>query len=493
MTMKFWRRKKENDLDRELQSHLELEAEEHREAGLPPLEALAAAQRALGNTTLIKEQTRDMWGWMLIEQFWQDLKYAVRGLSRSPGFAAVALLSLALGIGATTALFSVVYGVLIAPYPYARPDEIWAPAVVAPNQTAQNWHSYPRREFMEIQKLLAFSSVMATTLEPVLLTGDRAPESFTGVFMSGGAFNFLGVKPQFGRTIQPFDIGPGGEPAPVVVLSDRLWQRLFDGRESALGQKLVLNNIPHTIVGVMPPRFGWYTGDGFWLPMSTDPKQEGYLNVIMRLAPGVTKQIAEEQLQALNQQLARVTPQNFPKGGFRTVFLNYMDITVASGEMSSSLRLLLAAVGFLLLIACVNVANLQLVRTTTRAREIALRLSVGANRQRLVRQSLTESMMLSLLGGVVGVLLAIGITRAISALIPSFYVPNEARITVNGWVLLFSFAVSVLTGVLFGLVPALECSRPNLVDSLKEGGRGAGAFADRRPAARWWSSKSPSP
>ena len=414
-----------------------------------------------------------MWGFMLVEQFWQDLKYAVRGLRRTPGFAAVALLSLALGIGATTALFSVVYGVLIAPYPYAKPDEIWAPAVVGPKEAAENWHSYPRPEFIEIQKLPAFSDVMATTLDSVLLTGDRAPESFGGVFLSGNAFHFMGVKPQIGRTIQPFDIGPGGEPAAVVVLSYRLWQRLFDGRESALGEKLVLNNVPHTIIGVMPPRFGWYTGDGFWLPMPMDLKQEGYLNVIMRLAPGVTTQIGEQQLQALNRELARVTPQNFPKGDFRTVFLNYMDITVASGEMNSSLRLLLAAVGFLLLIACVNVANLQLARTTTRAREIALRLSVGANRPRLVRQLLTESVLLSVLGGGIGVLLAIGLTKAIAALIPSFYVPNEARITVNGWVLLFSFAVSVLTGVLFGLVPALQCSQPNLVDSLKEGGRGA--------------------
>ncbi len=471
--MKFWRRKKEDDLDRELRSHLEAEAEERQADGLKSVEARYAAERALGNTTLIKERTRDMWGWMFVEQFWQDLKYAVRGLWRTPGFAAVALLSLGLGIGATTSLFSVVYGVLIAPYPYAKPDEIWAPAVVGPKETPRFWHSYPRREFVEIQKLPAFSDVMATTLDSVLLTGDRAPESFGGVFLSGNAFNFIGVPPQIGRTIQPFDIGPGGEPAPVVVLSYRLWQRLFDGRESALGQKLVLNDVPHTIIGVMPPRFGWYTSDGFWLPMSMDLKDEGSLNVIMRLAPGVTKQIGEQQLQALNQQLAREKPQNFPKGDFRTAFLNYMDITVASGEMTSSLRLLLAAVGFLLLIACVNVANLQLARTTTRAREIALRLSIGANRGRLVRQLLTESVLLSMLGGAFGVLLAVGITKAISALIPEFYVPNEARITVNGWVLLFSFVVSVMTGILFGLVPALQCSQPNLVDSLKEGGRGA--------------------
>jgi len=473
--MKFWRRKKEDDLDRELRSHLELEAEEQQDAGLSPFEAQDAAHRALGNTTLIKERTRDMWGWMFVEQFWQDLKYAVRGLGRTPGFATVALLSLGLGIGATTALFSVVYGVLIAPYPYAKPAEIWAPAVVGPKQTPENWHSYPRREFIEIQKLPAFSDVMASSIEPsLLLGGNRSPESFYGILMSGNAFSFLGVKPVLGRTIQPFDIAPSGQPAPVIVLSYQLWQRLFDSRESALGEKLVLNDVPYTVIGVMPPRFGWFTGDGFWLPMSMDLKDEGSVNVIMRLAPGVTKEIGEQQLQALNRQLAREKPQNFPKGDFRTVFLNYMDITVASGEMTSSLRLLLAAVGFLLLIACVNVANLQLARTTTRAREIALRLSVGANRGRLVRQLLTESVLLSLLGGVIGVLLAIGITRAIAALIPSFYKPNEARITVNGWVLLFSFATSVLTGILFGLIPALQCSRPNLVDSLKEGGRGSG-------------------
>jgi putative ABC transport system permease protein len=472
--MKFWRRKKEDDLDRELRSHLELEAEERQQDGLPSGESRYAAQRALGNTTLIKERTRDMWGWMFVEQFWQDLKYAVRGLRRTPGFAAVALLSLGLGIGATTSLFSVVYGVLIAPYPYAKPNEIWSPAVVGLKEPPRFWHQYPRREFAEIQKLPAFSDVMASVIDNgYLLGGDRSPESFYAVLMSGNAFSFLGVKPLIGRTIQPFDTGTGGPAAPVVLLSYKLWQRLFDSRESALGEKLILNDMPYTVIGVMPPRFGWFTNDSFWMPMSKDLKDETGLNVIMRLAPGVTPQVGEQQLQALNQEMARAKPENFPKDAFRTVFMNYMDITVASGEMTSSLRLLLAAVGFLLLIACVNVANLQLARTTTRAREIALRLSVGANRGRLVRQLLTESVLLSMLGGALGVLLALGITKAIAALMPEFYVPNEARITVNEWVLLFSFVVSVLTGILFGLVPALQCSQPNLVDSLKEGGRGS--------------------
>ncbi|MDP8981305.1 MAG: ABC transporter permease [Acidobacteriota bacterium] len=416
-----------------------------------------------------------MWGWTWVEQLWQDLRYALRGFQRSPGFSAVALLSLALGIGATTALFSVVYGVLIAPYPYARPNEIWAPAVVNPSEAPRGWHSYSRREFLEIRKLPAFSDAMATTGESVLLTGEHGPENFNGVLLTGGAFNFIGVNPLIGRTIQPFDIGPGGEPARVVVLSYRFWQRIFNSQTGAIGSKLVLNDVPHTVIGVMPPRFGWYTDEAFWLPARMDPREEGSMNVIMRLAPGITKNAAEQQLQALNLHLAAETPQSFPKSPFRTVLLNYMDITVASGDLSSSLRLLLAAVGFLLLIACVNVANLQLARTTAKAREIAMRLSIGASRPRLIKQLLTESVLLSLLGGVLGILFAAGATKAIVALMPTFYMPNEARISVNGWVLLFSFCISVLSGVLFGLVPALQCSRPNLVDALKDGGRGTGA------------------
>jgi putative ABC transport system permease protein len=326
---------------------------------------------------------------------------------------------------------------------------------------------------------------MATTYEPVLLTGDSSPESFDAVLLTGGAFHFIGVPPVIGRTIRPFDIGPAGEPAPVVVLSYRFWQQRFNGEPSAIGQKLVLNDVPHTVIGVMPPRFGWYTNEAFWLPMGMNLSDERFTNVIMRLRRGVSKEAAERQLQALNLSLAADKPQNFPKNGFRTQLLNYMDITQASGEMTSSLHLLSLAVGFLLLIACVNVANLQLARTTTRTREIAVRLSMGASRPRLIRQLLTESVLLSVVGGALGVLFALGATRAISMLIPEDYIPNEARIALNGSVLLFSLVVSILTGVLFGLTPALRCSRPNLVDSLKDGGRGMAGSAKGQAMRNW--------
>jgi putative ABC transport system permease protein len=482
--MTWWKRRS-NRLDDEIQEHIDFETRQNVAAGMSPADARYAALKKFGNVSLAKEESREIWGWLWLERLWQDSLYALRGFAHSPGFTTVALLSLMLGIGASTALFSVVYGVLIAPYPYEKPNGIWAPAVLGPKDAVNGWRQYPRREFLEMQKLPAFAAVMTSVYEPVLLTGNRSPESFYGVLLSGGACNFLGVKPLIGRTIQPFDIRPDGTPEPVTLLSYRFWQRTFNGDANAIGKTLVLNDVPHTVIGVMPPRFGWFTDDAFWLPMSMDLADETPTNVITRLRPGVTKQIAEQQLQSLNLRLAAEKPHDFPKNGFRTLLLNYMNLTVATGRMSSSLHLLLVAVGFLLLIACVNVANLQLARTTARAREIAVRLSVGATRPRLMRQLLTESVLLSVLGGALGVLFAIAATRAIAALMPDFYKPNEARITINVYVLLFSLAASLLTGIVFGLTPAIRCSRPNLVDALKDGGRGSVGSASGQKLRGW--------
>ena len=407
-----------------------------------------------------------------LEALAQDLGYAVRSFRRSPAFVLVALLSLMLGIGATSAIFSVIYGVLIAPYPYARPGEIWAPQVRAVD--GRGGRAYSLEELRALTEVPAFSDVMATSIEAVLMTGEFAPESFNGVLMSGNAFNFLGVSPVAGRTIQPTDIRPDGQAEPVVVLSHRLWLRLFEGNSSAIGRTLRLNGIPHTIVGVMPPRFGWYGNDGFWLPLSPTRTDVPWINPIVRLAPGVSKAVAEAQLSALNKRLALEKPATFSKQGFTTTLRNYLDVTVASGEMQTSLRLLLGAVAFLLLIACANVANLQLARGTARAREMAVRMSIGAGRRRLLRQLLTESVLLSLAGGVLGVLFAFGAIRSIVGLMPEFYVPNESRVAINVPVLLFSLGVSLLTGILFGLMPAQQMSKPDVTDALRSG-RSTGA------------------
>jgi putative ABC transport system permease protein len=408
------------------------------------------------------------------EALCQDVQYGWRMLWKNPGITAVALLSLALGIGATTCIFSVIYGVLISPYPYAKTNGIWAPEIRdSKNPKNARGVLFPY-EFQELQKLPGVSVAMATRPDDALLTGDRAPETIRTPLVTPGAFDFLGVKPVLGRTIGKGDWRPDGEPEDVIVLSYKAWFRYFDGSPDALGKTLVINDRKITVIGVMPPRFGWFTGDGGWMPFTKNPTPERWVLPIVRLKPGITSAVVTEQLQAVESRLQAEHPGDFPKNSVLTRFNNYMDITVASGDMSNSLTLLFGAVGFLLLIACANVANLQMARATSRAREIALRMSIGASRGRVLRQLLTESMLLSVAGGLLGMAVAIALTKAVVALMPDFYVPNEARITVNGYVLAFSAVVSIATGILFGLVPALQCSRPDLVEDLKGTGKGSG-------------------
>jgi putative ABC transport system permease protein len=418
----------------------------------------------------------------LEEEMFQDLRYGVRMLLKRPGFTLVATLTLALGIGATTALFSVVYAVLISPYPYAKPDGIWTPGLRTA-QSNQRMRPYRLNEYLEMAKLPVFADVMATAPGRALLTGEYAPETLQANRVSGNAFNFLGVPPLLGRTIQPSDIRPNGDPEPVTVLSFRRWQILFGGDPNAIGKTLRLNDQPHTIVGVMPPRFGWWTDNGVWLPLGTFSRDPQVVFPITRLKPEISPAAAEQQLHALQSELAKANPSGFPKDAFTTQLTNYLDITVASGTMQRSLQLLFGAVGFLLLIACANVANLQLAKATARTREMAIRLSMGARRGQIVRQLLTENVLVSLFGGLLGLLFAYWITQLMVALMPSFFVPNEARIEVNRYVLFFCVAVSTLTGILFGLAPALQSSRPDLVAALKDDARASGASAGGRTRA----------
>jgi putative ABC transport system permease protein len=410
-------------------------------------------------------------GWM--ETIIRDLRYAIRMIWRSPGTSLVALISLMLGIGATTAIFSVVYAVIVNPYPYSKPDEIWAPSVRA--LTGRGGHGDTLDDLREIRKLPVFADVMATNADTVLLTGDYAPETLTGVRMTANGFQFLAVPSVVGRGLQPSDVGPDGVAAPVVVLSFQLWQRLFQGDPGAIGKTLRIDGVPRTIVGVMPSRFGWFTSDGVWMPLGTTPQDAPpWMMIITRLTPGTSPQAAQTQLHAMYLRTAKERPTEFPKDGFSTTLRNYMDMTVASGPMQTTLQLLFGAVGFLLLIACANVANLQLARATARTREMAVRLSMGATRGRVLRQLLTESVLLAVVGGLLGVLFAFAATEVIVALMPAFFVPNEARVTIDGLVLIFALVIAVITGILFGLAPALQASKPDLIESLKDRSSGAG-------------------
>jgi predicted permease len=399
-----------------------------------------------------------------------DLKYALRQMLKHPGFTAVAALTLALGIGATTALFSVIYGVVISPYPYAKAGEIWMPGLRT-TDSVQRMRPYRQDEYLEMARLPAFSDTMATRPGSLLLGGEFAPETVRVVEVTANAFRFLGVHPLFGRTIEPSDVRSNGEAEAVAVLSFGRWQKLFSSDTNILGKTLRLDDQPYTIVGVMPPRFGWWTDNGLWVPMAIDSRVERGVFPLARLKPGVPSSAGQQQLHTLQKELAKANPRGFPKEEFVTTFSNYLDMTVASGAMEKSLRLFFAAVAFLLLIACANVANLQLARATARAREMAIRLSIGAARGRLIRQLLTESVLISLLGGVLGLILTFWIIHLMVILMPGNLVPNESRIQVNSYVLVFCISVSVFTGVLFGLAPALHLSRPRIVDALKDEAR----------------------
>ncbi len=222
-----------------------------------------------------------------IESLGHDVRYGTRVLMKSPGFLAVALLSLALGIGATTAIFSVVYGVLISPYPYAKPAEIWAPEIHDLKNPKDSRGFYRMRDYVEMKQLPAFAEAMATNPGNRLLTGNHAAENFQSIAVTANAFQFLGVAPAWGRTIQPTDIKSDGQPEAVIVLSYKAWQRLFDGSRAALGQTLTLNDQPFTVIGVMPPRFGWWTSEGGWIPMPEDARDNAYVAPIVRMKPGV--------------------------------------------------------------------------------------------------------------------------------------------------------------------------------------------------------------
>lgn len=461
----------DREMDEELRGHLELREQANRAAGMEPDTARREARKFFGDANSLREECRENNGVSFGESLIQDIRFGLRMMFKNPGFSAFSILTLGLGIGATTAIFSAVYGVLISPYPYGHANQIWSPGI----KTAQNsqvMRGYTRDELESMATLPELASIMATSPDNALLSGEFAPEMLRAPKLTLNAFQFLEVSPVIGRVFGPSDVAPGGDPEPVTVISYRLWQHLFSGNPNAIGKKLHLGDRDYTILGVMPERFGWWTGDGLWIPLPSKQSDSSGVLPIIRLKPGANREDVRQRLNSLLQERAKINPNGFPKEPFQAILTNYLDMTVANGTIDSTLKVLFAAVGFLLLIACANVANLQLARATTRTREMAVRLSVGAARGRLVRQLLTESVLLSVLGGALGLGLSVALTRLLVALMPDYFVPNESRIEVNGYVLLFCLATAMITGIVFGLAPALQSSRPNLAEALKEEGRG---------------------
>jgi putative ABC transport system permease protein len=401
--------------------------------------------------------------WNSAETLWQDIRYGLRQLRRNPGFAAVAIVTLALGIGASTAIFSVVDTVLINPYPYNGARRMVHFSVVGKRGNQKDWYS--QREYRAIRdQNHVFDDVMAYSADDWVLSGEKVPEVVLVVEMTGNAFHYFGVPPLLGREWTRADAPRGKAPAAVAVLSFRFWKSHYAAARNVVGRSIRLNGRPYTIIGVLPRRFAW-GGAKVYVPNDRSWK---YVYVGARLRPGVTLGQARVDVSLILERFENMHPHSFPPG-FTVGMENFKDW--ALGSFRESWLLLMLAVGLLLLIACSNVANMQLARAIAREPEIAVRASVGANWGRVIRQLLTESVLLSLLGGTLGIFLAHEGVRLIAFCLPPGAIPDETILRINSEALLFAVALSVAVGSLSGLAPALGLARLNLTGSLGYGGR----------------------
>ncbi len=412
-----------------------------------------------------------------LEQFLADVRFGTRNLWKNRAFAAIAMGSLALGIGGSTAMYSVIHAVILDPFPYKDPDRLMA--VWVQGQRGGNGSYYPIDQFLEIaERNTVFDGVIASTWSDVTWTGEGEPRRLRGNHCTMNTWEVMGVSPLIGRATLPSDAVEGAEP--VTILGYRFWQREFAGDPGVIGRKLRLNGKVRTVIGVMPVRFMWrgadvYLPDVFHRGQTVEGERQVHL--MGRLKPGLTREQAIAALRPIFEDLQRQNPDAFPKG-WKLRLLNFGE-SFPSG-IQDALWILFGAVGLLLLIACVNVSNLLLSRAAYRRREIALRAALGARRFRLVRQLLAESLLLAVGGGALGVLLAAGGLRGIIAMVPPNTIPDEAQISLNAPVLLFTLGVSVSAALLFGLAPALNLSGRDILTPLRESGRGSSGSLRQR-------------
>lgn len=416
-----------------------------------------------------------------MNSIWQDLRYGLRGLRKQPSFTALAVLALALGIGSVTTIFSVIDNVLLDPFPYKDAGRIvlvMIHDVERGDRGGRAAFSVP--EFLDYKEQNhVFEDVVGDTNEDVLYTSGEGTERFQGTNVTPNVFRSLGMPALLGRGITPEDGKPGA--APVFVLSYKLWAKEFNLDPELLGRIFVLNGKPRTLVGIMAPRFTWWGAD-LWIPTPldrSDPEaRQRYFVMQAHLKLGVTIQQAEADLDVVARRLARVYPKEYPQK-FTIEVMTLTDSVV--GQFKTVLYTLLGAVGLLLLIACANVANMLLARASAREKEMAIRASLGASRWRLIRQLLLESWLLALGGAAAGCVVAYGGIKALVAAIPQNTIPDEAVIGLNVPVLLFSLSVTMLTALLFGLAPAMHMAKPDIVEPLKDSGKGvSGGFRHGR-------------
>src|SRR5579863_2438086 len=468
------RREDEQELDQELGSYVDLLAEEKIQSGMTPEAAKRAARIEVGGVEQVKEQVRDVRVGAWMETVMQDVRYGLRVLRHNPGFSALVALTLALGIGANTAIFSVVYGVLLRPLPYSHGGQL-----VVLHQQARQAHiediPFSYKEFVDYREQnQTLDAVVEYHSMDFLLLGDDSAERVRSAVVSANFFDVLGVKPLLGRTFLASDESPNADA--VLVLSYEYWQRHQGGDANIVGKVFHMNNRPHTVIGVLPPVPQYPAENDVYMPTSACPfrsaqqfmanRQARMMTVFGRLKNGVARSTAQADLSTIASRIESANPDVYPKGngyGLAAAPLRE-DLT---RRARTTLLVLLCAAGFVLLIACANVANLMLARLLKREREFAVRSALGASKTRLVRQLLTETVLLSLVGGGMGLALSYP-TLALLVRFTARFTTRASEVRIDSVVLLFTLVVSVLSGLLFGFAPALS-SGDHISDALKQG------------------------
>jgi predicted permease len=472
----FRRRRKTDDFRAEIEEHLQLEMDRLREDGLSEEEAATAARRTFGNVTRAEERFHESSRWLWFEHLCQDIHFGLRILRRNPGFTAVAVLTLALGIGANTAIFSLIHAVLLRPLPFPQPDRlvrIWERRAASRDANFPvSGHEFAAwREQSHVFERMALFDTGALTL-----TGRGDPESVGILRVSADFFPLLGVQPASGRAIQDGEDRSGRER--VAVLSDGFWRRRFGADASLVGQAITLDHQRYTVAGVMPPLPQSLTPD-LWVPMDLASEVEKVgrhsLNVLGRLKPGVTLQQAQSDLDVVAKTLEQKLPRDNTNHGVKALAMRD-DLT---GDLRRALGVLTVAVGFVLLIACLNVASLLLTRAAGRQREVAVRTALGASRLRLIRQFLTESVLLGLMGGSLGLLVALWLTRLLPRM-RGISIPLVDTMAIDRPVLAAATALALLNGMAAGVAPALRASRLQSSRGINEGSHMSAGSGRRR-------------